>query len=177
MTDDQRKHLDFIQAVITRQAGNSFLIKGWALTVASAFYGFAVNRDAPAVALIGVLVAVAFGYLDAFFLRQERLFRCLYADAITTSSAVPAFSMVTAPYKDNDGSRWRDVLRSRPLLALFGVIIATGIVIAAVTAASHPSKYCRSAAANMSSSSPGVPGTSGQMSPRTSPAQRGSTCT
>jgi hypothetical protein len=32
------KHLEFVQAVITRLANNSFLMKGWALTVAGAFY-------------------------------------------------------------------------------------------------------------------------------------------
>ena len=37
------KHLEFIQAVITRLANDSFLMKGWALTVAGAFYGFAVK--------------------------------------------------------------------------------------------------------------------------------------
>jgi hypothetical protein len=37
------KHLEFIQAVITRLANDSFLRKGWALTVAGAFYGFAVK--------------------------------------------------------------------------------------------------------------------------------------
>lgn len=135
MTDDQRKHLEFVQAVITRQAGNSFLVKGWALTVASAFYAYAANKDSPWVAVIGLFVAGTFGYLDAFFLRQERLFRCLYAGAISPSSTVPAFSMITTPYKDNDGSRWRDVLTSRPLVAFFGIIIATGTVVALATAA------------------------------------------
>lgn len=134
MTDDQRKHLEFIQAVITRQAGNSFLVKGWALTVASAFYGYAVNKDSPWVAVIGLLVAGTFGYLDAFYLRQERLFRCLYLDAISSPSAVPAFSMITNPYKDNVGSRWRDVVTSRPLMIFFGILISTGLVVALVSA-------------------------------------------
>ena len=31
------KHLELIQAVITRLANNSFLMKGWALTVTGAF--------------------------------------------------------------------------------------------------------------------------------------------
>ena len=32
------KHLEFIQAAITRQAGNQSLIRGWALTLATAFW-------------------------------------------------------------------------------------------------------------------------------------------
>ena len=34
------KHLELIQAIITRLASNSFFIKGWALTVAAATFGF-----------------------------------------------------------------------------------------------------------------------------------------
>jgi hypothetical protein len=133
MTDDQRKHLEFIQAVITRQAGNCFLIKGWALTVTSAFYGFAANKDSWPVAVIGLLVALAFGYLDAFFLRQERLFRCLYAAVIAPGSSVPTYSMNTSPYSVDEGSPWRDVLRSGPLVALFATIVMTGVVVALAT--------------------------------------------
>jgi hypothetical protein len=40
LSDAELKHLEFIQAVITRPATNSFLIKVWALTAAEAFYGF-----------------------------------------------------------------------------------------------------------------------------------------
>jgi len=34
--DDKRKHVEFIQAAIARMAGNSFVIKGWSLTIAAA---------------------------------------------------------------------------------------------------------------------------------------------
>lgn len=36
LTDDQRKHLDFIQAVIARLSTSSSTAKGWGLTVAMA---------------------------------------------------------------------------------------------------------------------------------------------
>jgi hypothetical protein len=57
---------------------DSFLMKGWALTVAGAFYGFAVKGTAWQVAAIGLMPVVVFWGLDAYFLRQERLFRGLY---------------------------------------------------------------------------------------------------
>ena len=31
--ENKRAHLEMIQAVITRMAGNSFLIKGWSVTL------------------------------------------------------------------------------------------------------------------------------------------------
>ena len=178
MSEDRRKHLEFIQAVIARQAGNSFLVKGWALTVAAAFYGFAANKDAWPVAVIGIFASVAFGYLDAFFLRQERLFRCLYKAVIASGSTVSDYSMDTDPYKRNSGSRWRDVLTSGPLAVLFGTIVAAGVIVALATGLTHSSsKDCRTTAASVSSSSGSDGGTSGQMSPSASPSQRGNKCT
>lgn len=76
--DDHRKHLEFIQGVVTRLANNQFLIKGWSLTVAAAVYGYAATHRAWAVALIGIVVSAGFWALDAYFLRQERLFRFLW---------------------------------------------------------------------------------------------------
>ncbi len=63
------KHLEFIQAVIARLAGNSFLIKGWALTVTGAFYGFAVHGSDWRLAALGLLPALTFWGLDGYFLR------------------------------------------------------------------------------------------------------------
>ncbi len=36
MTEEQIKHLEFIQDVITRMNSNSFQIKGWCITILSA---------------------------------------------------------------------------------------------------------------------------------------------
>jgi hypothetical protein len=41
---DNHKHMDYVQAVIARLANNSFLMKGWALTISSATLGFAVTQ-------------------------------------------------------------------------------------------------------------------------------------
>jgi hypothetical protein len=72
------KHMEMIQAVVGRLAGNSFLIKGWAITLAGVFFGFAVKDLAWDLALAGFLPTLAFWIVDAYFLRSERLFRALY---------------------------------------------------------------------------------------------------
>src|SRR5690242_10126113 len=73
------KHLEFIQAVISRLATNSFLMKGWALTVSGALFGFAASHLSWPIAAVGMLPVVSFWYLDTYFLRQERLYRLLYS--------------------------------------------------------------------------------------------------
>jgi hypothetical protein len=128
------KHLDFIQAAITRQAGNSSLIRGWALTLATAFYGFAAQQNNSALALVAIVPTVAFYVLDGYYLRQERLFRCLYTAAIAPDSDVPVLSMNVAAFRNDDTVRWRAVLLSRPLLVLYGFIVAAGAVVMIATA-------------------------------------------
>jgi hypothetical protein len=79
MLAEKVKHLELIQAVINRMAGNSALLKGWSVTLAAALIGLAAGKDARVqYALLGLFPPVFFAVLDAFYLRQERLFRKLY---------------------------------------------------------------------------------------------------
>src|SRR5215218_5331404 len=106
------KHLEFIQAVIARQANNSFLVKGWALTVAAAFYAFAANKLNWRIALVGLLPAFTFWGLDAYFLRQERFFRCLFDAVRNSENEVDSFCMNPMEHPHNVKSWWI-VLMSR----------------------------------------------------------------
>jgi hypothetical protein len=78
MGDNKRKHLDFIQSVITRMNSNSFLLKGWTVTLVAALFAFAAKEAKPAFALITYLPIPIFWYLDAFYLSQERQYIALY---------------------------------------------------------------------------------------------------
>jgi hypothetical protein len=75
------KEIDLIQEVIKRMANNSFLIKGWYITITSA--SLLVTRadlnSHFAIPLWVVLIApVLFWFMDAYYLGQEALFRKLY---------------------------------------------------------------------------------------------------
>jgi len=78
MLSEKVKHLELIQAVITRMAGNSALFKGWSITLATALLGLAAKDAKIQYAVLSCLPPVFFAILDAFYLRQERLFRGLY---------------------------------------------------------------------------------------------------
>lgn len=123
-TDDYRKHLDFIQAVITRQASNSFLIKGWCLTVAVAAYGFALNSQSRRVAVLGIGGSLVFWGLDAYFLRQERMFRCLFKKAVNQEVAV--YSMNALSFKKEAKANWFRVAMSYTLAFLYGPVFLAG---------------------------------------------------
>jgi hypothetical protein len=125
------KHLEFIQAVVTRLANDSFLMKGWALTVSGAIYGFAVNATSGPLAGIGLMPVAVFWGLDAYFLRQERLFRALYDRVRRRDPAVEPFSMNTAPAAAGVASWGRTVL-SPTLAPFYGPVLVIGIVLTAV---------------------------------------------
>lgn len=77
-------HLRLIQAVVDRMARNSFATKTGSFTSVGGLAILAVSRGAPFVAAASLALVIMFWGLDAYFLRQERLFRRLY-DAVRTS--------------------------------------------------------------------------------------------
>jgi hypothetical protein len=92
------KHMELIQGVVSRLASNSFLIKGWAITVTSGFLGVAVSREQGRFGWIAVAPIVLFGSLDAYFLYAERLFRGLYEQVRQSNPNVgPFFMGATSP--------------------------------------------------------------------------------
>lgn len=175
------KHLEFVQAVVARQANNSFLVKGWSLTVAVAFFGFAIERSSPGLALLGFAPLVAFWFLDTYFLRQERLFRCLY-DAVRSGARVPPFSMDTSPHKAARSTRWHKTAFSLTLGVFYGTLAAAGLIVLCISAhdggESKASMHSRTWDARSSFSvSDAGSAERGQMSPIGSSNQRGTRCT
>jgi len=70
------KEIDIIQDIIKRMAFNSFMIKGWSITlVVVSLLLKGTEKYQVCIAFIPLLV---FWFLDAYFLRQERMYRILY---------------------------------------------------------------------------------------------------
>ncbi len=77
--ENKRKHLEFIQNVITRMAGNLFFLRGWTITLIAALFAFFVKEASnnPIYIYIVYFLVVICWILDGYFLSQERLFRAL----------------------------------------------------------------------------------------------------
>lgn len=115
------KHLELLQSVISRLSNNSFLVKGWCITLNSVLVVVGDRRPAWTAIPVAVTVAVGFWLLDGYYLRQERLFRTLYERvAAGRDDPPPVFTMDAQRY----GGRvtWFEVLLSRPLLFCYGVL-------------------------------------------------------
>ncbi len=77
--EELHKEIDLIQGCINRMANNSFLLKGWLVSIIAVILALSpdeLNKFIVAVTMI--LVTVSFWYLDAFFLRTEKLYRKMY---------------------------------------------------------------------------------------------------
>lgn len=82
--DIKIKHLEMIQAIINRLAGNCFLIKGWTITISLAGFSLFANNKSQVMFLgLAAFAIIIFWVLDAYYLRQERLFRELYKSVAT----------------------------------------------------------------------------------------------
>jgi hypothetical protein len=71
-----------IQAIITRLAGNSGALKGFAVTVVTALLGVSINTHKASYAWLGTYPVVVLGLLDAYYLALERRYRELYNNAV-----------------------------------------------------------------------------------------------
>ena len=80
MSQTNIKHLEFIQAVITRMNTNSFQIKGWAITIVAALLAVFASTKNELFILVSLLPVTVFWFLDTYYLMQERKFRGLYND-------------------------------------------------------------------------------------------------
>ena len=133
MRENVAKHLEFIQAIIARMAGNSFLLKGWTVTVSAALFELAVKDSDATVAVIALFPALSFWGLDAYYLRQERLFRKLY-DAVRLASDQELQAMgVFSLSPDESGKEvpgWFQTLWSPTIIALHGAVV--GVVVLAI---------------------------------------------
>jgi hypothetical protein len=89
-----------VQAVIDRMAQCSFQLKSWAITLSFALEAFLTGEVAPTYLFVPSLPVIAFWLLDAWYLRQERLFRRLYDDVRNRQSSAD-FSMDVSAFKDS----------------------------------------------------------------------------
>ena len=78
------KEIDLIQNCITRMAQNSFMIRGWAISIVVITWAIiGIVESWGSIALILLLLPILmFWYLDAFFLMTERRYRDMYKSVL-----------------------------------------------------------------------------------------------
>lgn len=126
--EDKRAHLQMLQAVITRMSTNSFFLKGWSVLLVSALFALAASDSQKLFVYLAYFPAIAFWLLDAYYLRQERLFRKLYDRVRNQDETDVDFSMNTTVV-EKDVASWLDVASSVTIATFHGAVISSILVV------------------------------------------------
>ena len=116
-------HLGIIQAVITRMGANSFLLKGWSITLVAAIFTLSAKDADHRFGLLAYFPVIVFWGLDGFFLHKEKLFRKLYEEVANANIASDVFTMNTEAVRGMVPSL-QVVIFSKTLLIFHGSIVA-----------------------------------------------------
>ncbi|UTH74220.1 hypothetical protein [Chromobacterium sp. IIBBL 290-4] len=116
-------HLGFIQGVISRMGANSFLLKGWSVTLVAAIFALSAKDANFKFVLIAYFPVIVFWVLDSYFLHQERLFRKLYEGVASGRISSEKFTMDTTIVR-NDVASICCAAFSKTLLIFHGAVIA-----------------------------------------------------
>jgi len=126
--ESKLKHLEFIQGVINRMAGNSFLLKGWSVALTSALFALAAKDANPLFVYLAYFPSATFWALDGYFLRHERLCRKLYAEVAMRQPNEIDFSMNVAEFEHNIES-WLSTCFSPTLRIFHGTVFGVIVLI------------------------------------------------
>ncbi|MDE5420987.1 hypothetical protein L3073_02065 [Ancylomarina sp. DW003] len=127
--DVLHKEIDLIQGVINRMANNSFLLKGWLISLIAVVLALSkdslLTNDLTYLSLILCLPVIAFWYLDAFFLHKERCYRKLYSWVIENRKNTDEhlYSLDFTRFKSEVNSPL-SIMFSSTLITFYGLVVA-----------------------------------------------------
>jgi hypothetical protein len=128
MDNHKLKHLEFIQNIITRMNSNSFLIKGWSITLISALFALAAKDANINYVLITYVVIPVFWLLDGFFIATERQYRDLYKSVAKKKEAEIDFNLDASSYNKGKNT-WLSGVFSKTLIPFYLISICTTLII------------------------------------------------
>lgn len=137
--ENQTKHLEFIQANITRMNSCSFQMKGWMIAIVSALlalYASSINSETGIginmFIYIAVVPTIIFWFLDSYYLQQERKFRGVYNDLIDPEkrNEIKPFQMPLNKYNGGKYCLFNIMFSKTEVLLYLPIVI--GLVIAGV---------------------------------------------
>ena len=127
------RYLEMIQGIINRKAGNSFALKGWAVTLISGIFVLAGKDTDKMYFLVAYIPVVVFWFLDAYYLLQERLYRALYEKVrrINNEKDIDFSLKATSNEFESDKNCFCSCLFSKTILGFYAplAVVCTGIIV------------------------------------------------
>lgn len=122
------KEIDLIQGIITRMANNSFLLKGWIVSLIAVLLAL-TDQTIVATKLtyfnfILILPVFVFWYLDAFFLHKEKCYRRLYNWTVSNraTSDEHLYSLDYTRFENVEKSIWTIMFTNKTLYPFYGLL-------------------------------------------------------
>lgn len=132
--DKKLKHIEMIQNIISRMASNSFILKGWAVTLVAGIFALASKDADKTYFLIAYIPIIVFWGLDAYYLLQEKLFRALYDKVRTLEENEIDFSMDMSPIEfHTEKNTYCNCLISKTILCFYLPLVLISAVIVIIT--------------------------------------------
>ncbi|WP_299124521.1 hypothetical protein [uncultured Tenacibaculum sp.] len=107
---------------------NSFLIKGWTITLVSALFALAAKDSNSLYVLLTYIPTPIFWILDGFYISQERQYRDLYTKIAQTKETDIDFSLDASDF-NKDRNTWGSGILSKTLIPFYGIVILITIVV------------------------------------------------
>jgi hypothetical protein len=120
--ENKLKHLEFIQSAISRMATNSFLFKGWAITLAAALSGFAAVDDRSGLLVIAIVSTILFWGLDAYYLWLERGFIDLH-NRVAAAKVDSEIDFAMTPLTKDGWRGWMRIWKRPHLFFFYGAMV------------------------------------------------------
>lgn len=127
-SENKLKHLEFIQSVINRMSANSFLLKGWGVTLVAALFALAANDPNTRYVVVAYLPVLVFWLIDGYFLSQERSFRALYNEIRKKKDDEIDFSMDVGNLSGGRNG-WAQTFFARTLVLFYVSLIIIMLII------------------------------------------------
>ncbi|WP_061810460.1 hypothetical protein [Rossellomorea vietnamensis] len=123
------RHLEMIQNVISRMASNSFLLKGWTVTLVVGLLAFANIKEMDSHFMFLALIPSGFfWFLDGYFIYQENLYVKLYEHVASLNNDQIDFSLDATPFEEKIGGLETAIFSNT--LLLFYLPTLTVVIIA-----------------------------------------------
>lgn len=126
------KEIELIQGCISRMAQNSFMVKGWVITLVAACCAVSSlsTNEWKILFVFGAIAIILFWYLDAFFLKMERLYRFKYEWVIKNRLSKDQHAFDLNPYNKQmweNGKKEPSIIKvmvSKTLLPMYLLLLA-----------------------------------------------------
>ena len=118
-----------IQGIVNRMASNSFMLKGWAVTLIAGIFALASKDSDKVYFLIAYIPIIIFWGLDAYYLMQERLFRNLFNSVRCINDSEIDFSMDTSEYIDETTHYFSCILSATELWFYLPLALLSAVII------------------------------------------------